>query len=344
MASRAIGILGFDGVSTLELTGSLEAFASANAIANNGTQSPSYQVTIVGLTKKVFHSDTGLVFRAHRSKDTAPRFDTIIVPGGPAACRPEISDFLASWLKERAPETRRIACISSSIFPLAQSGLIDGSVAATQWRFARELAQRFPTLRINYTTSFVGDGHYYTSAGGMMAIEMVLAFVQQDYGAEFASEVARELASRLNPQTDKLEAPEETNYPRDPAERIADLPAWILTHLHQNLTVPDLAARACLCRRHFTRLFRQIFNCTPSDFVEELRINEARARLLGMQTKLDRLAQELGFHNSDTFRRAFERRVGVSPTTFRREMRNGHAAVLPPFQVRPGCAPRAEAC
>ena len=320
--ARRIGVLGFDGASTLELTGPLEAFASANFIETDKKQWPSYQVKVIGLTRKVFRSDTGLVFRADCTKGSAPHFDTIIVPGGTAACRPEISECLADWLKERAADTRRVACISSAIFPLAETGLIDGCPAVTHWRFARELAERFPTLRLNYTTSFVGDGHLYTSAGGITAIEMVLAFIQQDYGPEFASKVARELAARLHPQTDKLDPPEDSSYPRDPAERIADLPAWILAHLDQNLTVPELAARACLCRRHFTRLFRQIFNCTPSDFVEELRIKEARARLLGMQTKVDRLAQELGFHNSDTFRRAFERRVGVSPTTFRRDMRN----------------------
>src|SRR4051812_20543849 len=90
--SRRIGILGFDGASTLELTGPLEAFASANFIETNETEWPAYRVTIVGLTDKVFHADTGLIFRAHCTTGSAPAFDTIIVPGGTAACRPETSD------------------------------------------------------------------------------------------------------------------------------------------------------------------------------------------------------------------------------------------------------------
>ena len=84
------------------------------------------------------------------------------------------------------------------------------------------------------------------------------------------------------------------------------------------MTVEELAARACLCPRHFSRVFKQIFNCTPADFVEELRLSEARRRLLGLRTTVESVAGSVGFKSSDAFRRAFERRVGVTPTAFRR--------------------------
>jgi transcriptional regulator GlxA family with amidase domain len=99
---------------------------------------------------------------------------------------------------------------------------------------------------------------------------------------------------------------------------VVELPAWILTHLHEKMTVEELAARACLCPRHFSRVFKQIFNCTPADFVEELRLSEARRRLLGLRTTVESVAGSVGFKSSDAFRRAFERRVGVTPTAFRR--------------------------
>ncbi|MEP7072511.1 MAG: helix-turn-helix domain-containing protein, partial [Verrucomicrobiota bacterium] len=65
-------------------------------------------------------------------------------------------------------------------------------------------------------------------------------------------------------------------------------------------------------------LFKQIFECTPADFVEELRLSEARRRLLGVRTSVESVAESVGFNSSDAFRRAFERRVGVTPTAFRR--------------------------
>jgi transcriptional regulator GlxA family with amidase domain len=101
-------------------------------------------------------------------------------------------------------------------------------------------------------------------------------------------------------------------------ERVSELPAWILSHLHENLTVEGLAARACLCPRHFSRVFKEVFNCTPGHFVEELRLDEARRRLLGVRTTISRVAESVGFKSADAFRRAFERQVGVTPTAFRR--------------------------
>ncbi len=147
---------------------------------------------------------------------------------------------------------------------------------------------------------------------------MTLALIEEDNGGHVARAVARELVMRLRPPGESVELFEIANFQSDPAERVTDLPAWISIHLHERLTVEALAERACLCPRHFSRLFKQVFNCTPADFVEELRLSEARRRLLGLRSTVESVAESVGFKSSDAFRRAFERRVGVTPTAFRR--------------------------
>ena len=86
--------------------------------------------------------------------------------------------------------------------------------------------------------------------------------------------------------------------------------------------------------RHFGRVFKQVFNCTPADFVEELRLSEARRRLLGLRTTVESIAESVGFKSSDAFRRAFERRVGVTPTAFRRQVQVGKKPAHSPKVVR----------
>ena len=248
----------------------------------------------------------------------APQFDTIIIPGGKGLRQSETRQQAAAWLKSQARHTRRIASVSTGIYALAQSGLVDGRNVTTHWRFARDLAQRFPKLRINRSVAFLKDDAFYSSAGGTAGIEMTLALIQEDYGGEVARGVARELVMRLRPPGaggDDFEAPV---YQADPTERVTELPAWILGHLHERMTVDTLAQRTCLCPRHFSRLFKQVFECTPADFVEELRLSEARRRLLGLRTTVENVAESVGFRSSDAFRRAFERRVGVTPSAFRR--------------------------
>jgi transcriptional regulator GlxA family with amidase domain len=317
-APRRIGLLGFDGVAALDLTGPLEAFSIAHHLPDQGGGSACYKPVIVGLTEKSFTSESGLRFKADTTADSADALDTILIPGGKGLREPETSRRAAAWLATRADNTRRIASVSTGLYALAQSGLVDGRPVTTHWRFSRDVAQRFPKLLVNSTASFLKNDRFYTSGGGTAGVEMTLALIEEDYGGQVARAVARELVVRLHPPGEDCNQNGFANYQADPTERVVDLPGWISAHLHEHLTVETLATKACLCPRHFSRVFKQVFNCTPADFVEELRLSEARRRLLGLRTTVESVAESVGFKSSDAFRRAFERRVGLTPTAFRR--------------------------
>ncbi|MEO7166416.1 MAG: helix-turn-helix domain-containing protein [Spartobacteria bacterium] len=316
---KLVGLLGYDDVAALDLTGPLEALASAQHPGENGPP-PCYKLIIIGLTNKVFTSESGLHFKADVLADSAPLCDTIIIPGGRGLRRLETRQRAAHWLNSQAGKTRRIASVSTGIYALAQSGLVDGRHVTTHWRFSRDVAVRFPKLRLSRSVAFLKDDAFYSSAGGTAGIEMTLALIQEDYGGEVARNVARELVMRLRPPGVGEDDFAPTAYQADPMERVAELPAWILGHLHETMTVETLAERTCLCPRHFSRLFKQAYECTPAVFVEELRLGEARRRLLGLRITVESVAESVGFKSSDAFRRAFERRVGVSPTAFRRQV------------------------
>jgi len=106
-----------------------------------------------------------------------------------------------------------------------------------------------------------------------------------------------------------------------PMDRFADLPAWIASHLCDNLSVEVLAERDCLCPRHFSRLFKRFFHASPAVFVEELRLDEARRRLRVPRNSIEDVARDVGYQSADSFRRAFERRYGVSPLGYKRNLR-----------------------
>ena len=321
LAPKRVGLLGFDGVAALDLTGPLEAIANARHLLQPAAGSACYRSIIIGLTGKTFVSESGILFKAEATAENAGSLDTIIVPGGKGLRQTETSRRAGAWLASRAGTVRRIASVSTGIYGLAQSGLIDGRLATTHWRFFRDVAQRFPKLRLSNCAAFLKEDKFYTSAGGTAGIEMTLALIEEDYGGQVALAVARELVMRLRPPGDGGRDFEPAHYQYDPAERVADLPAWIAAHLHETLTVDALAERACLCPRHFSRVFKQLFHCTPADFVEELRLTEARRRLLGLHGSVESIAESVGFRSSDAFRRAFERRIGITPSAFRRHSR-----------------------
>ncbi len=318
---KVVGLLGFDGVTTLDLTGPLEAFAAARLDEGE----PCYDTLLVGVTGKTFSAQSGATFKAHHLLKTAPPLDTIIIPGGVGLRQSETSKRIAAWLQERAAETRRIAAVSSGIYPLAESGLLAGRRVTTHWRVAQHVASTFRALQVSDTGSFVKDEKFYTCGGGTAGIEMSLALIQEDYGSRSALRLARELVVSLRPsggdEAHLDPAPEQPGV----EERLAELPAWITSRLRANLSVEVLAERACVCPRHFRRIFKRRFQVSPAEFVERLRITEAARRLASYNSSVDEVAGSVGYKTADVFRRAFERRYGIPPKKFQRQSLQEHS-------------------
>ncbi|MBV9618271.1 MAG: helix-turn-helix domain-containing protein, partial [Verrucomicrobia bacterium] len=96
-----------------------------------------------------------------------------------------------------------------------------------------------------------------------------------------------------------------------------------------DLSVEALALRACLCPRHFSRRFKAEVGTSPADFVERLRLDEARRRLSNGDSSVENVALSVGFRSADAFRRAFERRLGLSPTDYRRRFTSAAKSPVP---------------
>jgi AraC-like DNA-binding protein len=77
--------------------------------------------------------------------------------------------------------------------------------------------------------------------------------------------------------------------------------------------VTVLARRAGMSPGHFNRAFKSVFGGTPAQFVENLRLNEARRRLSSPGKIVASVAELVGFSNTGEFRRAFEKRFGANP-------------------------------
>jgi transcriptional regulator GlxA family with amidase domain len=314
----SIVVFGFDGVNALDLTGPLETFAAARADDAETGHGILYQVRIIGVTGKNFVSESGIVYKTQHMLRDVLAIDTVIVPGGTGPRTGEAHRKIADWLSAREANIRRIVSVCGGIYATARRGLLDGRKVATHWRFVQDVSQRFPRLHVDPAASFVRDGKFYSCGGGTAAIEMTLALIEEDYGSRRALCVARDLVMRLRPPGDKENSIQPLQFECGPIDRFGDLPAWIDSHLNDNLSVEILARRVCLCPRHFSRLFKRIFHTSPASFVEQLRLEEASRRLRLPRNRVDNVARDVGFKSADSFRRAFERRVGVSPTEYRR--------------------------
>jgi transcriptional regulator GlxA family with amidase domain len=99
-----------------------------------------------------------------------------------------------------------------------------------------------------------------------------------------------------------------------------------MRNLHEDLSVSTLARRVCMSPSHSNRAFKSVFGSAPGEFVETLRVNEAKRRLSGPNRTLETIAASVGFSDAQTFRRAFERRLGAKPRSY---LKNFNASSTP---------------
>ncbi|AGC43502.1 AraC family transcriptional regulator [Myxococcus stipitatus DSM 14675] len=312
-AIRRVGFLGYEGVEALDLVGPMEAFAK---VQTGGQR--RYEVLMVGLHSGEFRSESGLVFKPHLRLEDARGLDTLLISGGAGLRRPAANAQVVRWLQSHAHTVRRVVSVCTGIYALAASGLLDGRRATTHWQFAQDVAARFPKVRLEPDALFIQDGTFYTSAGITAGIDLALALIEEDHGPRAALTVAREMVMYLKRPGGQAQYSEPLRFQEESGGRLGDLTSWMLVNLAGDLSVEALAQRACLSPRHFARQFRTAFGQTPAAYVEQLRMEEARRRLGEGDSGIEQVALAVGFQSADVFRRAFERRFGVAPSTYRR--------------------------
>jgi transcriptional regulator GlxA family with amidase domain len=227
-----------------------------------------------------------------------------------------VNERIADWILTRVTETRRVAAIGAGIYGVAQTGLLDGREVTTHSRYANDVARCFPHLRVDPRRHLVKDGPFYTSSGPQAALDLALALIEEDYGRHVALAAAQEFLVPPTNGNGQHKLPSPVVFDSQPAARFAELVPWIMRNLHEDLTVNTLARRACMSPSHFNRAFKSVFGSAPAEFVEILRINEAKRRLSVPKRTLETIAASVGFSDAQTFRRAFERRLGARPRSY----------------------------
>jgi transcriptional regulator GlxA family with amidase domain len=317
MNPKRIGFLVFPGMQALDLAGPMDAFAATVIEDGEGRSERCYETVTIGLDAKIVAAESGLQIKPQYTLRTAPRLDTLVIPGGTGMRSANTGADIAAWIGSRARKLRRIAAVCTGVYGLAPTGLLDGRRVTTHWHHAQDLAQRFPALKVDADPLFVKDGAFYTSAGITAGIDLSLALIEEDFGPSVALSVARELVVYLKRPGGQAQFSEPLQFQTQSTDRIADIASWIVANLQKDLSVEKLAARARLCPRQFTRRFKHAFGTTPAAFIESARIDEARHRLAGYRGSVERVASSVGFRSDDVFRRTFERRLGITPSAYR---------------------------
>ncbi len=309
---RPVVILAYPGVQSLDVSGPLEVFATANRFCPR----PAYDVTVVSRGGGAVVSSSGLGLA------TVPAggrpIDTLVVAGGDGTADAVTDRALVDWLQSAASRSRRVASVCSGAFLLAAAGLLDGRRATTHWSVCGLLSRLHPAVSVEPDRIYVRDGHVWTSAGVTAGMDLALALVVDDLGGEVALRVARQMVLFTR------RSGGQSQFSTQLAAQVTSLPplrgvlAYVAEHLDSDLSVPALARRAAMSPRTFARSFVAEVGTTPAAYVQAARVEAARRLLETTDHSTAEVARAAGFGTVETMHRAFRRTVHTTPGQYRR--------------------------
>lgn len=315
---RTVLIVGFDGVQALDMVGPFEVFTGASLfLATRGEG--GYAVRVVSADGAAVSTGTGLTLAADPLPDSGDGIDTVVLPGGFGAEAARKDDALIDWIRAAAPRVRRVVSVCSGAVLAAQAGLLDGCVATTHWAFAPHMASEFPSVTVDPDPIFVRSSEkVWTAAGVTAGIDLALSLVEDDHGTEIAQTVARYLVMYLRRPGGQTQFAAPVWMPRARRTPIRDVQEAIEAEPGGTHSVSELAARAAMSPRHFTRVFTDEVGEAPGAYVERVRTEAARRQLEETDDTVTVIAARCGFGSAETLRRNFVRRLGVSPDQYRK--------------------------
>lgn len=309
MAHR-IGVVVFDGVTLLDASGPAEVFHLADPVGEH------YELVFVSAAGGTVRSSSGIAMAGTIAAADTGAFDTVLVAGGQRLVDSPIEDSLVEAVEALSARVSRVASVCTGAFVLAELGYLDGRRATTHWRHAHTLAARYPRIRVEPDVIHLRDGRFLTSAGISAGIDLALAIVEDDLGADTARTVARELVMFMQRPGGQTQFSTALSQPPARSGALRELMETIVADPAVEHTVSSMAAALGVSARHLNRMFHAETGTTPARWLEQVRVDAARALILEGHP-ITRVAQRSGFGTDETLRRAFARHLGITPTAFR---------------------------
>jgi transcriptional regulator GlxA family with amidase domain len=298
-------------IEELDLVGPVQVMSTANRLARQG-RAP-YQITVVSTTRdRMIQGESGLSLLAQGYyQEVRGEIDSLLLVSG-VTTRNQRNEELRSWLQEKVPRCRRVGAVCISAFILARAGVLTDQRATVHWKYAHELAYRYPRLSVDPDPIWVQAGNIYTSGGFSAGIDLALAWVAEDCGNAVATEAARELVLFLRRPAGQTQLSMTLAAQASEMQPIQELLVWIADNLARDLSTAALADRVYMSVRNFGRVFSANIGTTPAKYVLHLRVEAARRLLQSSPHDLKRVARTVGFSSVDGMRRAFVRVLGKS--------------------------------
>jgi transcriptional regulator GlxA family with amidase domain len=310
-----IHILALNGVFDTGLAAILDAFGTANALAEmTGVSSLRFQVKVVGLRKSITTA-RGLsmpVIAAARAQTP----DAVVMPAILyMSAEPLVEALASSEVREAGVVLRKwsergaltaTACIGT--FVLAEAGLLDGEEATTTWWLSPLFRQRYPRVRLDDSRILVQSNTMLTAGAALSHLDLALALIRRA-SPELANLTARYLVADVRTSQSIYSIPDHLAH-ADPL--IQQFERWARGRLSEGFSLEQAAQALATSKRTLARRMESVLGKSPLAFFQDLRIERAVHLLRTTRASVDQIAAKVGYAEGVTLRTLLRRKLGRS--------------------------------
>jgi transcriptional regulator GlxA family with amidase domain len=313
---HTIAVIAYEGISPFHL--SVPCIVFGDDLLKLGA--PRYHLVICGEKTGLIPTMSGFQIEVQQDLSALEGADTVIMP---AWREPDDqpSDVLLEALRAAHARGARMVGLCLGTFVLARAGLLDGRAASTHWAWAEEFERTYRNVALDRNALYIDEGDILTSAGTAAAIDCCLHLVRRDHGAEIANRIARRLVvapHRHGGQSQYIEKPlPESGSP----DQLSTTLEWAIAHLNEPLSLEQLAARAGMSLRSFTRHFKKKTGTTFTQWLLNHRLAAAQRLLETGDCSVEHVAEIAGFGSTVSLRQHFTRAFSISPASYRRQFK-----------------------
>ncbi|MDI1238872.1 MAG: helix-turn-helix domain-containing protein [Polaromonas sp.] len=312
--AESVAVVAFDGISPFHLSVPCLVFGEDRTESGR----PRFRLQVCSLESGPLRTNAGFSIEASHGLEAIRRARIVVVPSWRNDGQPAPPALLKA-LRDAHRRGATVVGLCLGAFVLAEAGLLDGRPATTHWHLAAAFARRYPSVKLQPEVLYVDNGDVLTSAGTAAAIDCCLHLLRVRHGAEAANQAARRMVvapHRQGGQAQYIRQPVPAAPERD---RLMPLLEWLGQHPQQPHQLDELARRALMSRRTFTRRFREATGTTVGQWLQNQRLALAQRLLETSDRPVEAVAADAGFGSAVSLRQHFTAAFRVSPSAYRRQ-------------------------
>jgi transcriptional regulator GlxA family with amidase domain len=303
------------------ITGLVDAFAIANmwhAGGKLGERDRLLEAEVVTTGGKEVLAHGGFVIRPDRCMEEVDHTDMIFLPPFLPHVEPlpDNLDHMMEWVRFHYGHGVPVGTTCTGTFVLAETGLLDGRVATTNWYFTRLFRRRYPRVHLEPERVFTEDGGLMCSGASTAVFHLGLNVIERFGSPELAATCAKALL--VDPSRDSQAPYMIPAFARKHGDsQVRQAQRRLENRYPEAVRIDTIAKEVGISPRHFKRRFKQATGETPIRYLQRVRIEAARKKLEFGKAPVTDITWQVGYEDASSFRRLFKRHTGLSPRAYR---------------------------